>query len=164
MYIGSDKNLNALAKARASIGTKTCPWCNDEIHASGYKKHEKYCYHRPERLHKCPVCEEVVKSDAVTCSHACSNTLFRSGENHPNWSEDAYRTTCFTHHEKKCVVCGEENIVEVHHLDEDKTNNNPSNLIPLCPTHHQYWHSRFKSQVEGAILRYAQGFVLGGYT
>jgi len=46
------------------------------------------------------------------------------------------------------------NIVEAHHLDEDKTNNDPSNLIPLCPNHHQYWHSRYRHLVEDKVYSY----------
>ena len=50
--------------------------------------------------------------------------------------------------------CKEKNIVEVHHYDENKKNNSPSNLIPLCPTHHQYYHSRFKHLVQDKINDY----------
>jgi len=49
-----------------------------------------------------------------------------------------YRTICFNYHKKKCVCCEESLIVEVHHFDENKENNSPDNLIPLCPTHHRY--------------------------
>lgn len=65
-----------------------------------------------------------------------------------------YRELCFRHHEKKCVVCGEEKVVSVHHIDEDHSNNDPKNLVPLCPTHHQYVHSRFKDEVEPIIENY----------
>ena len=114
-----------------------------------------------ERIIKeCPVCKNEFetlsghKREKTTCSHSCSNTFFRSGDNNPNWKEDSYRTTCFLYHKKECVVCGENNIVEVHHLDEDNKNNSPYNLIPLCPTHHQYWHSRYRGEVEPIIINY----------
>ena len=45
-------------------------------------------------------------------------------------------------------------MVEVHHLDENHKNNSPSNLIPLCPTHHQYWHSRYKEEIEQIVIDY----------
>jgi hypothetical protein len=103
----------------------------------------------------CPVCGNLVKHKRnKTCSYACSNTLFRSGPNNPNWKDETYQTTCFHYHKKECVVCKETNIVEVHHLDEDRNNNDPSNLVPLCPTHHKYWHSRYRSLIEDQVWAY----------
>ena len=110
----------------------------------------------------CPVCGKGIryrKSDPrKTCSHSCANTYFRSGVNHGNWKEDSYRTTCFHFHKKECVVCGETKIVSVHHLDENHNNNSPENLIPLCPTHHQYWHSKYKGDIEGVVLAYVNSW------
>lgn len=115
---------------------------------------------------KCPVCEKEFKvgknqpREKQTCSYACSNTFFRSGKNNANWKEESYRTTCFLYHEKKCVICGEGKIVDVHHYDENNKNNSPENLIPLCPTHHTYWHSRFKDLVKDKIDDYVKTFIL----
>lgn len=123
----------------------------------------------PKRIYpllakQCPVCNAsfTVRKGAprekITCSHACSNTYFRSGNQNPNWKESAYRTTCFMYHPKQCIVCGEDKIVEVHHLDENSENNVPENLVPLCPTHHQYCHSRHKHLVEAVVLAYMNNF------
>lgn len=65
-----------------------------------------------------------------------------------------YRTICFANHEKKCIVCGETKIVEVHHLNENRKDNSPDNLVPVCPTHHQYIHSRYKNLVMPIIELY----------
>ncbi len=43
---------------------------------------------------------------------------------------------------------------KLSNMDENNLNNNPSNLIPLCPTHHQYWHSNFKYLIEKRVLAY----------
>lgn len=116
----------------------------------------------------CPVCENVFevskakerKKEKTTCSHSCANTYFKSGKNHPNWVPDEksinYRRICFTYHDKKCVICDEEKIVTVHHYDENHNNNEPENLIPLCPTHHQYVHSRYKDEVQHIIDEYVE--------
>lgn len=124
---------------------------------------------RYEHIEKdCPVCgnkfttKKGHKKEKVTCSYACANTFFRSGPDHGNWNEDFYRTTCFHYHDKKCVICGEDKIVEVHHLDENKLNNDYFNLIPLCPTHHQYWHSNYKSEIEEEVIKYAEEFKRNG--
>ena len=112
----------------------------------------------------CPVCESVFETvtgerEKKTCSYSCSTTFFRSGVNNPNWKDEAYRTTCFLYHEHKCVVCGEDKIIDVHHYDENKHNNTKENLIPLCPTHHKYWHSRYKYLVEKEVEFYRTNFI-----
>jgi len=128
----------------------------------GASKHRKYKIITKE----CPICSSKFeerkgnKREKTTCSKSCSNTYFRSGESNPNWKEDRYRTTCFFHHEKKCIVCDEKNIVTVHHLDENKKNNSPENLMPMCPTHHQYWHSRFRSLVYKKVIEYRDEFLI----
>jgi len=112
------------------------------------------------------------KSGLVFCNKSCStsynNTVCRTGEDHPHFkralingknTSGHYRLICFKYHEKKCVVCEEKNIVTVHHFDENHENNDPSNLIPLCPTHHQYWHSRYKNLIESKVLEYREQFL-----
>jgi hypothetical protein len=113
----------------------------------------------------CPVCGNEFetqignKREKTTCSYKCSNTFFRSGKQNPNWKDDSYRSTCFEHHTKECVICGESKIVAVHHYDENHYNNDPKNLIPLCPTHHQYVHSKYKDEVIDKIDEYRNKFI-----
>lgn len=86
------------------------------------------------------------------CSRNCSNNRQEW------WNKNAtqYRTICFKHWEKKCLLCGFEKIVVVHHMDENKKNNNPENLIPLCPNHHEMFHSKFRGEVEPLIIEKLQ--------
>jgi len=110
-------------------------------------------------IKKCPVCKKEFKTkndskEKTTCSYSCANTYFRSGKDNPNYKGTQYRTICFAHHKKECIICGENKIVEVHHLDENHENNEPNNLIPLCPTHHSYWHSKYKYLVENEVNKY----------
>ena len=115
----------------------------------------------------CPVCNKNFESlinhrdEKVTCSHSCANSFFRSGKNNPNWKDDRYTTTCWEYHKKQCIICGEDKIVTVHHHDENHYNNSPDNLVPLCPTHHQYVHSRFKDLVIDQIENYLYNFRKG---
>lgn len=113
---------------------------------------------------KCPVCKEsfTVKksSPKVTCSYACSNTYFRSGEENGNWSNNSYTAICFLWHKKKCVCCNEKLIVAVHHFDNDRRNNDPRNLVPLCPTHHTYLHSSYANLVLPKVVAYVKAFRL----
>lgn len=80
------------------------------------------------------------------CSRSCSNKLIPRGRSKDNEISN-YRTICFKSNFKSCVVCGETKIVAVHHFDENHENNSIENLIPLCPTHHTYMHSRYKCEI-----------------
>lgn len=109
---------------------------------------------------ECPVCGDSFetlqgqRNEKTTCSHACANSHFRSGTDNPNWKGTQYKTVCFTNHEKECIICGEKLIVEVHHYNGDHENNEPVNLVPLCPTHHQYWHSRYRHLIQDRVDAY----------
>ena len=114
---------------------------------------------------KCPICGNSfeVKSGQndgqTTCSYSCSNVFFARKRYKPENYKN-HRTICFAYHDKICVVCGEDKIVAVHHMDGNDKNNDPVNLVPLCPTHHQYWHSRYRSIVKGKIDDYRSKKVL----
>lgn len=72
--------------------------------------------------------------------------------------QNIYQRICFTYHPHKCCICGEEKIVAVHHYDGNHFNNEPSNLVPLCPTHHCYIHSRFKNLIIDKVMEYIENF------
>lgn len=156
MYNGSYQHKLNLAAARSLIPKISCQYCSHIYVKGNIVKHEASCWLNPINFKACVVCGKGIKNykTNTTCGYSCANKHFRTGPNAGNWKEDCYRSTCFYYHKKECVVCGEQNIIEVHHLDEDRTNNKPDNLIPLCPTHHQYWHSRFKYLVEDKICQY----------
>ena len=117
---------------------KTCPVCNKQFYVSKLGK----------------------AANKICCSRGCANTYFRSGENNPTFLKNPrYATICFLNHKKECVVCGEQNIVAVHHFDENHKNNDPANLIPLCPTHHQYIHSRFKDLIYNKVVDYRNSYL-----
>jgi hypothetical protein len=109
----------------------------------------------------CPVCGTKFTTPkskpSTTCSHGCANTYFRSGENNGMYKKgNNYRTICFIHHKKECIVCGENKIVAVHHYDENHNNNDPANLVPLCPTHHQYIHSKYANEIKDIVDNYVK--------
>jgi hypothetical protein len=147
-------------KRSGSVINKLIEKYDIDISHFGYKRPLKW-----EKINKeCPVCGKEFEAqkghprEKMTCSYACSNSHFRSGKDNPNFKNGKYnyRTICFLYHEKKCVICGEDKIVGVHHLNEDHQDNRPENLIPLCPTHHSYWHSNYKSEIEQRVLDYIE--------
>ncbi len=86
------------------------------------------------------------------CSHKCSNS------HTPHNPPSHFRTICFKHHPKICIICGESRVVEVHHHDHNHKNNSPDNLVPLCSTHHRYVHSKHKHLVLKQIDDYVNNF------
>lgn len=116
--------------------TKNCEACSKEFIWEGRGKTKAY-------------------KKARFCSRSCSSSVGGriKNANLPD-SERSYRAICFKYHKKECVVCGEDKIVAVHHYDHNHDNNNPENLVPLCPTHHQYVHSKYNYLVEDKIKKY----------
>lgn len=43
-----------------------------------------------------------------------------------------YRERCLTEKGNVCIICGEEENIDVHHIDGNRTNNSIENLIPVC--------------------------------
>lgn len=115
---------------------------------------------------ECPVCDNIFSypraKPQTTCSHSCSNTYFASIRNKPE-EYKSYKTICYHHHVKRCVVCGEDKAVDVHHMDEDRLNNAPYNLIPLCPTHHAYYHRGYRHLIDSEVQEYISNWVEQSY-
>ena len=164
------ERLCALNPARQIIskkihnGVKTkgfCEYCDKEYSLNNLNRHKNSCYLNPfirlEKLKICPVCAKEFFTNGTTCSYSCSNTYFAKLRNKPE-TYSKYRTICFSEHKKECVICGETNIVEVHHYNEIHTDNTIDNLIPLCPTHHQYMHSKYKYLILNKIDLYKKQF------
>lgn len=158
------KELNGFKKAREKV-KKTiieCKFCSKKINISNIKKHEQYCFLNPKNIKYCHVCSKPIKNYRynVTCSSKCARNFYAEmyknfGRN--NGKKLTYRRICFDNHKKSCIICKEDKIVSVHHLDENENNNDPENLIPLCPTHHQYLHSRYRNLIIDKINEYING-------
>jgi len=57
----------------------------------------------------------------------------------------------------RCAICGGDN-PQIHHIDENPANNDPQNLLPLCPNHHLTdQHSPTRKHDQG-ILRLFRKF------
>lgn len=95
------------------------------------------------------------------CSRNCANSEGGKAKAkvHHNDGVARYTTVAWRHHEKKCIVCGESKIVAAHHYNGVHSDNRPENLVPLCPTHHQYVHSRHKKDVMHIVDAYVANFI-----
>lgn len=125
---------------------------------------------------ECPVCNQTFETrknhsrEQIVCSRGCSNTYFRSGQDHPNyidgnfvipdgWNKQIggeHRKICFQYWDHICAIpnCNWYRIIDVHHIDYNHENNDPKNLIPLCPNHHRLTDmSEYKFEINEVITK-----------
>jgi predicted nucleic acid-binding Zn ribbon protein len=158
------KNAYKIGSKKNPAHTKNiCEFCKEFIGITNFKAHQRTCYLNPQNLKLCPICSTPIKDykRADTCSQKCAKEFFKdirveSSKKNRNLT---YVTICFSNHEKKCIVCGEDKIVGVHHYDENHKNNLPENLIPLCPTHQTYMHSKFKNLINDKVELYRNTWI-----
>lgn len=70
------------------------------------------------------------------CSLSCANSREKGGK-----SRKAYHARARKHRLPACECCGDTRYRQVHHVDEDWTNNAPANLQTLCIFCHHFWHA-----------------------
>lgn len=125
-----------------------------------------------ERQVSCLLCRPRLNGkhpDVWACSMKCNAIIGarkRTGENHPNWrgglSYEPYgkgwkqrKIEIRDRDNHQCQLCGKKETTgafDVHHIDYDKTNLDPNNLITLCKSchmktgfHREQWISVFKT-------------------
>ena len=53
---------------------------------------------------------------------------------------------------KQCALCEFDKIVDIHHIDLNKSNNSLRNLVGLCPNHHRMIHNHnFRPEIFAAL-------------
>ena len=53
-----------------------------------------------------------------------------------------YQKTCYANWDKQCIICGNaDGLIDVHHINGDRTDISEDNLIPLCRQHHAKVHA-----------------------
>lgn len=134
-----------------------CSFCSKDIGTNNLPKHKKACVDNPTNKKVCPACKAEYTGKKQTCSYACANRYFRKGMAFKNKIKQ-YQTICFMHHKKECIICGETKIVAVHHYNEEHHDHRPENLVPMCPTHHQYMHSRYRVELQEKVDKYVTEF------
>ena len=115
--------------------TKTCERCNTKFTITGRTKTKTFYRRR-------------------FCSVSCAKARDEYWKNNMT----NYATICWKNHKKECIICGEDKIVAVHHYDKNHSNNKPENLVPLCPTHHQYIHSKYETEISDKVDKYVEQF------
>lgn len=114
----------------------------------------------------CSICDEVyiftgrLKTKAYERSIFCSVSCSHNRQEWWNDNAKRYKTVALQHHKHKCVICGFDKVVAIHHIDENRQNNAPSNLIPLCPNHHEMYHSKWKNEILPFIIEWQTNYIL----
>jgi len=131
---------------------KTCANCNQqkEHHAKGlcytcYKK-----LHYKPKIQKCKRCLKQKPIHAKNLCASCYNTIFHldKARAYNQRRKNKITLTQFRKITKTCAICGFSHIVDIHHLDKNKTNNSDENLIGLCPNHHRMINNyKFRDEI-----------------
>lgn len=161
LVITSTSKRELCEKLKVPYGGQTTNLIKTRMNKLNLKFKKRYIHKRITKI--CPVCKTPFETyngsrgEQQTCSYSCSNTYFRSGVNNGmHQKSPTYRTVCFATHGKKCAVCSETRVMEVHHYDENHNNNDPKNLVPLCPTCHRVYHSNYQSDIKPIIDKFVQ--------
>lgn len=114
---------------------KTCSRCSEEYQPTSNR--QKYCGSCQRELNK------------ERCTARYRRTYERKGYNQAGANNNAYKSgignyskVAFSHYGRKCteVGCGSKKHLCVHHKDEDRKNNELSNLEVLCRSCHAKRH------------------------
>lgn len=124
--------------------------CNALHNVAGKNKQEKvqlFCQRCGNEYFLIPK----LAKNSKYCSRICHNRsnsekMDRNGNKNPGWKGgiQAYRRIGWAHFEKKCSICGSENNVEIHHINENRYDNRIENLKPVCRKCHQEIDGRSK--------------------
>jgi predicted restriction endonuclease len=107
---------------------------------------------------KFSVTERLGQFDALVpryCSRSCACSVGGTARALRDFPDEdvTYRALAFRYYERRCYVrgCGFDKVVEVHHRDRNRENNEVENLIPLCPNHHAMVHrSAYREEIESS--------------
>ena len=123
------------------IANRRCPNCGD---SNELRKNGQYftCSYCGKTLYRSQSDIDKNKTGLWYCSRECGNLhKNKLREESGEWKESQnYRRRAFEIYRHECLICGwdeDERILEVHHLDSDRTHNEIENLSILCPTCHR---------------------------
>ncbi len=136
-----------------------CSTCGkeDEKHAKGLCYS---CYKKQWKNTKVVVCKRCQRSRPHHAFGYCASChgfvyhydkiLDRNAQRGFNLGLEQYRSLT-----RACLICGFDKVVDLHHLDHNRTNNSVDNLVPLCPNHHKMLHKgEFHDEIEAQIQQF----------
>lgn len=142
---------------------KKCINCNQEKehHAKGlcYPCYKKLKW--SPKIASCKRCKRKMALHAKGLCAGCYNNLFHLDKNKAYNARKSNNIDLQTYKKitKECVICGFNKIVDIHHIDSNKENPSPKNLIGLCPNHHRMIHN-YNFRLEIFTILKEKGFDL----
>ena len=98
--------------------------------------------------------KEINKTSHSYCSIDCRNKAINDAKRKSTINN--YRSVAFANYEHKCSSCGwneDKDILEVHHIDENREHNELNNLIILCPICHRKLTSQKYILVNNKVIK-----------
>lgn len=120
-------------------GVHQCPNCG--LHAKSIEN-VFHCSNCGKEIYRPNSKVKQNKSGYFYCSQQCGNEhKNKIRKDNGEWDHsNNYRRRALETYEHQCCICGwneDERILEVHHIDENRENNDINNLCILCPTCHR---------------------------
>lgn len=122
-----------------------CRFCGEEKlhHAKGscYACYRKHLW-RPKAV-RCSNCGRMRPHKAFGLCGGCHSRLhhYESVKEYNSRRYYGLSLEEYSSYTRKCVICGFDKVVDLHHLDGNKVNSESRNLVGLCPNHHRMIHS-----------------------
>lgn len=98
--------------------------------------------------------------ESYFCSRKCANSVGGKAKAE-KYGVTGYTAIAEKYYKRQCAVCGITDILDVHHIDENRENYHPSNLIFLCPNDHYRLHRNKDKKVKEIIE--GHGTAWGGH-
>jgi len=133
-----------------------CKWCKKEKKING-KEICNWCYRKlfwKQKLRECSRCKRMLPHQGKGLCAGCYNYVFnlertKAGQRKRlhNIDNETYKRIT-----SKCLICGFDKVVDLHHLDKDHKNNSEENMIGLCPNHHKMLHDfKYRDEITRQI-------------
>src|SRR3989339_797630 len=99
---------------------------------------------------ECKRCGRMLPNHAKGFCAGCYNSIFQIEKVRDHNIKKYHNIDLELYHKviSKCAVCDFDKLIQMHHLNHDKTDNSETNLLGLCPNHHKMIHSiEFQQEV-----------------
>ena len=141
--------------------TAHCKICGKLKEVAGDGKTKGYCHVCYKKLiwkpkpKICKRCRRERPMHAKGLCNGCYNSVFHIEKVKENNTLKYHNIDYETYNKltEKCIICGFDKIVELHHIDHNHKNNSSDNLIGICPNHHKMLHDRDYRHEMFEILR-----------
>ncbi|MDI6718405.1 MAG: HNH endonuclease signature motif containing protein [Methanomicrobiales archaeon] len=117
-----------------TFDTRVDPLCCGRIESNRFKR---LCY-------RCPHAER--KDGELLCS--LSDLPVRSWDKYALRGWKNVRKAILERDASRCALCGGSTALHIHHIDQDKTNDDPGNLLTLCGICHARVHTVLQNTEE----------------